>query len=84
MTIVVDGLRKTFVTGRRRDKKSVEAVRGVSFDVGSGERLAFIGPNGAGKSTSIKILTGILHPSDGSALCLELLLGRLGGNWLRA
>jgi ABC-2 type transport system ATP-binding protein len=72
MTIVVDGLRKTFVTGRRRDRKSVEAVRGVSFEVRSGERLAFIGPNGAGKSTSIKILTGILHPSDGSALVLGI------------
>jgi hypothetical protein len=33
--------------GRRRDGKSVEAVRGVSFEVRGGERLAFIGPNGA-------------------------------------
>lgn len=72
MTIVVEGLRKTSVTGRRRDKKSVEAVRGVSFDVRSGERLAFIGPNGAGKSTSIKILTGILHPSGGTAKVLGI------------
>jgi ABC-2 type transport system ATP-binding protein len=72
MTIVVDGLRKTFVTGRRKDRKSVEAVKGVSFDVASGERLAFIGPNGAGKSTSIKILTGILHPSDGRATVLGI------------
>ncbi len=72
MTIVVDGLRKNFVTGTRRDRKHVEAVKGVSFEVASGERLAFIGPNGAGKSTSIKVLTGILHPSSGTAWVLGI------------
>jgi ABC-2 type transport system ATP-binding protein len=72
MTIVVDGLRKTFVTGSRKDRKEVEAVKGVSFAVQSGERLAFIGPNGAGKSTSIKVLTGILHPSSGTATVLGI------------
>jgi len=46
--------------------KEVEAVRGISFSVQKGEMLAFIGPNGAGKSTTIKMLTGILHPSGGS------------------
>jgi ABC-2 type transport system ATP-binding protein len=45
----------------------VEAVRGVSFDVRRGESVAFIGPNGAGKSTTIKMLTGILHPTSGEA-----------------
>ena len=46
---------------------TVEAVKGVSFEVPSGELLAFIGPNGAGKSTTIKMLSGILHPSSGQA-----------------
>jgi viologen exporter family transport system ATP-binding protein len=50
----------------------VEAVRGISFGVEAGERLAFIGPNGAGKSTSIKILTGILHPTSGEAAVLGI------------
>jgi ABC-2 type transport system ATP-binding protein len=47
-------------------------VRDISFDVEAGERLAYIGPNGAGKSTSIKILTGILHPTRGRATVLGI------------
>lgn len=49
---------------------SVEAVRGLSFEMEAGELLGFIGPNGAGKSTTIKMLTGILHPSAGEASVL--------------
>lgn len=41
------------------------AIHEISFEIKSGERIAFIGPNGAGKSTTIKMLTGILHPSSG-------------------
>ena len=48
----------------------VEAVRELSVRVERGERIAYIGPNGAGKSTSIKILTGILRPTAGSARVL--------------
>jgi ABC-2 type transport system ATP-binding protein len=55
------------VFGRGRRKPGIEAVRDVSFSVEQAERLAYIGPNGAGKSTSIKILTGILHPTRGDA-----------------
>ncbi|MDX6377535.1 MAG: viologen exporter family transport system ATP-binding protein [Gaiellaceae bacterium] len=50
----------------------VEAVRGISFALEAGERLAYIGPNGAGKSTSIKMLTGILYPTGGTAHVLGL------------
>lgn len=46
-------------------KTSVNAIRELSFSINQGERVAFIGPNGAGKSTTIKMLTGILHPSSG-------------------
>lgn len=45
--------------------KDIKAVDGIDFSVDAGESLAFIGPNGAGKSTTIKMLTGILHPSEG-------------------
>ena len=45
--------------------QNIRAVNNISFNVKEGEMLAFIGPNGAGKSTTIKMLTGILYPTDG-------------------
>ena len=70
--IHVDGLSRSFDTGPRRRRTTIDAVRSISFDVAPGERLAFIGPNGAGKSTSIKMLTGILIPTGGTASVLGL------------
>jgi len=43
------------------------AIRDVSFSISRGEIVAFLGPNGAGKSTTMKILSGFLAPSEGSA-----------------
>lgn len=48
-----------------REYKTVNAVDDLSFQVEEGEMFALIGENGAGKSTTIKMLTGILTPSDG-------------------
>ncbi|HNK63296.1 MAG TPA: ATP-binding cassette domain-containing protein, partial [Anaerolineales bacterium] len=83
--IEVNQLQKTFQTKRkaaglaaswralfRPEYSTVEAVRGLSFRMEAGELLGFIGPNGAGKSTTIKMLTGILHPSAGDAKVLGL------------
>ncbi len=41
------------------------AVRQVSFIVKPGEILGYLGPNGAGKSTTVKMLTGLIEPSEG-------------------
>jgi len=45
--------------------KTVRAVDDISFQIGEGELVSYLGPNGAGKSTTIKILTGLLTPSQG-------------------
>ncbi len=54
----------------RPEWQTVDAVRAISFAMEEGELLGFIGPNGAGKSTTIKMLTGILHPTSGHASVL--------------
>jgi ABC-2 type transport system ATP-binding protein len=81
--IEVANLQKTFQTKRKAagmggsvralfkpEYSSVDAVRGLTFQMEAGELLGFIGPNGAGKSTTIKMLTGILHPTRGEARVL--------------
>lgn len=70
--IRTSGLGRRFTTGPRRNRRTIDAVADLSFEVARGERVAFIGPNGAGKSTSIKMLTGILHPTSGTAEVLGL------------
>ena len=82
-SIEVNQLQKTFQSKRkaaglagsmralfRPEYNSIEAVRRLSFQMEAGELLGFIGPNGAGKSTTIKMLTGILHPTAGDAKVL--------------
>lgn len=51
-----------------QEKRRVDAVNNVTFDIQHGEFVGYIGPNGAGKSTTVKMLTGILHPTSGEAL----------------
>ncbi len=55
-----------------RSSHEVRAVDGVSFTIQRGEMVGCVGPNGAGKSTTIKMLTGILHPSAGRVEVLGL------------
>jgi ABC-2 type transport system ATP-binding protein len=83
--IQVTDLQKTFSTRRKApglkaslralvspQSQTVHALRGISFAMEDGELLGLIGPNGAGKSTTIKILTGILHPTAGQASVLGM------------
>ena len=55
----VDNLKKRF--------GSFEAVKGISFAVEKGEVLGFLGPNGAGKSTTMRMITGFIPPTSGTA-----------------
>ena len=81
--IQVQQLTKTFVTREKQPglrgsvralfrpvRRETQAVKGITFSVEKGERVAFIGPNGAGKSTTIKMLVGILYPTSGQAQVL--------------
>src|SRR5947199_4243314 len=54
----------------RRQYKEVHAVDGVSFTIEPGEMVAFLGPNGAGKTTTLKMLSGLIFPTAGSARVL--------------
>ncbi len=75
------GLSKTFRVLKRKpglvgavrnlfsnDYEEVKAVDKISFELAPGELVGYIGPNGAGKSTTIKMLTGILHPTGGEII----------------
>lgn len=78
--ITVQSLSKSYRFSRRRggalgviagafapDIHTIDAVAGVSFEIATGERVAIIGPNGAGKSTTLKMLSGVLEPTNGAA-----------------
>jgi ABC-2 type transport system ATP-binding protein len=80
MLIDVRNLSKTYTTYRRgstfkevlgsivrRAPVEVAAVKGNSFSIEAGELVGFLGPNGAGKSTTLKMLSGVLHPTGGTA-----------------
>ena len=51
----------------RRQYRTIEAVRSIDLEVHQGEFVAFLGPNGAGKTTTLKLLSGVITPSSGTA-----------------
>ncbi|GAB3823458.1 ATP-binding cassette domain-containing protein [Dactylosporangium cerinum] len=65
--IEVRDLRKSYDLRFGRQKITVDAVRGISFDVGPGEVLGFLGSNGAGKTTTLRMLTTLIKPDGGGA-----------------
>ncbi|MGE5048319.1 MAG: ABC transporter ATP-binding protein, partial [Deltaproteobacteria bacterium] len=59
------GLRAALRSLFHRPYENVKAVEEVSFSIAAGERVGFLGPNGAGKTTTLKVLSGLLHPTEG-------------------
>lgn len=60
------GLKASLKSFFKRNYIYIEAVKDVSFEIEKGEIIGYIGPNGAGKSTTIKMLSGILTPDEGT------------------
>lgn len=78
--IEIEGLAKSYLVYQKseglvaslrglfhRKYREVEAVRGIDLTVNQGEFVAFLGPNGAGKTTTLKLLSGVINPSSGTA-----------------
>lgn len=55
------------ITNLSKDYGRLHALTSLNLDIPQGELFCFLGPNGAGKTTTIKILTGLLRPTNGSA-----------------
>ncbi len=81
--IEIDKLAKTYLVYQKkegllasigglvwRQYRPVEAVRGIDLRVEPGEFVAFLGPNGAGKTTTLKLLSGVIYPTSGTARVL--------------
>ncbi len=82
--ISLTGISKTFRISQRpkghwgvlkgaliRETKIVKALNNINFNIMEGELVGYIGPNGAGKSTTIKIMSGILTPDEGTCTILN-------------
>jgi ABC-2 type transport system ATP-binding protein len=66
ITVKEPGFQGTAQHFFRRNYQTVNAVQAVSFQIEPGEVVGFLGANGAGKTTTLKMLTGLIHPSDGT------------------
>lgn len=60
-----EGLKGSIKGLFKREYKTVKAVENIDFEIKQGELVGFIGPNGAGKTTTLKMLSGLLYPTEG-------------------
>lgn len=74
------GSLKSFVS---RKYRNVKAVDDISFQIEAGEIVGFLGPNGAGKTTTLKMLSGLLYPTGGTARVLGFTPNERKAEYLR-
>ena len=68
VTVKKPGLKEAIKALFNPEKKTVHALKQISFTIEEGELVGFIGPNGAGKTTTLKTLSGLLYPTSGHVL----------------
>lgn len=61
------GLKASFKNLFKREEFTKDAVKDINFNIAEGEFVGFLGPNGAGKTTTLKMLSGIIYPTSGTA-----------------
>ena len=77
------GLKGTIKHFFKRQTKSLKVIKDISFEIKEGEIVGFLGANGAGKTTILKMLCGLIYPSEGSILVSGYLPYRRKDNFLK-
>ena len=77
------GLKGTIKHFFRRQTKSLKVIKDISFDIKEGEIVGFLGANGAGKTTILKMLCGLIYPSEGQILVSGYLPYKRKENFLK-
>ena len=77
------GLKGTIKHFFRRQTKSLKVIKDISFEIKEGEIVGFLGANGAGKTTILKMLCGLIYPSQGSITVAGYLPFRRKVNFLK-